>query len=219
MAQPRLLQPRAQQPGCVLNRRCRVIDLQGFACCRSSWCRKDTLVQGCDTISSGLTVQTAVRAKRHTWLAANAFSPRLQVTQAGFKTVAEDSPFIKVSLQPLWEHQAVHNRSHHSGLVSLTSLIFEGFSLLHVLMLPCFQRAWKAETQIHNMQQISQALAGGLSPRVRRGLCITPLPAETGPAPHWVPSPRVLWQPRVLGPGELLPRLMELWGQGGNGER
>lgn len=137
-------------------------------------------MQGCDTIISGLTVQTAVRVKQHAWLAANSFSPRFQVTQVGFRTVAEYSPFIKVSLQPLWEHQDVHNWSHHSGLVSLTSLIFEGFSLLRALMLPCFQRAWKAETQIHNMQQISQVLAGGLSPRVRRGLCITPCQLKLG---------------------------------------
>lgn len=114
----------------------------------------------------------------------------------------QDYPFAKVSLQMLQENQAVHNRSHHSGLdsLTLTSLILEGLPLLRVLVLPCFQRGWKAETQIHNVQQISQVLAGGLSPRVRRGLCITPQPAVTGPALHQIhlPTGRVLQQTRVL---------------------
>lgn len=125
---------------------------------------------------SSVVRQSKLQSERHAWLAANSFSPRFQVTQAGFKMEAEDYPFTKVCLQTLWEHQAVHTRSHHSGLVSLTltSLIFEGFSLLRVLMLPCFQRGQKAETQIHNMQQVSQVLAGGPSPRVRRALCIIP---------------------------------------------
>lgn len=171
---------------------------------------------------SSLVWQSRLQSERHAWLAANSFPPRFQVTQAGFKMEAEDYPFVKVSLQTLWEHQAVHNGSHHSGLVSLTltSLIFEGFSLLRVLVLPCFQRGWKAETQIHNTQRISQVLAGALSPRVRRGLCITPpashnwastapdplarsqgAPADQGPHTSWSSCPGCCSSGDVVGRG------------------
>jgi len=54
-------------------------------------------VQACNTVISGSAVQTAARATR-AWLAANSFSPRFQVRQAGCKMEAEDDPFIKVSL-------------------------------------------------------------------------------------------------------------------------
>lgn len=84
-----------------------------------------------------------------------------------------------------------------TSLVSPTSLIFEGFSLLCVLVLPCFQRGWKAETQVHNMYHISQVLAGGLSPGARREPCISPWRAQ-----HQirVPAARALLQPRVPAP-------------------
>lgn len=133
----------------------------------------------CRCVTSSLVWQSTLQSEQHAWLAAYSCSPRFQVAQAGLKMEAADYPFIEVSLQTLREHQAVHDGSHHPGLVSLTltSLIFEGFSLLRVPVLPCFQRSRKAETQIHNMQQISRVLAGGPSPRFRGALCVT-LPAS-----------------------------------------
>lgn len=121
--------------------------------------------------------------------------------QAGFQIKA-DYPFIKVSLQTLWEYQPVHDRLSLCGFASfiLTSPFLRDFLCSVCSSYPAPKDARRQE--LHNTQQISQVLAGDLTLRVRRGLYIPPVTGCSGG--HG--SLHLL---------ELLPRLVQLWGHGG----